>query len=160
MQRVKRETRHRPFNNYERAGQQAHNKPGKNETCKEQELTETGLELPSSGPASGRLLRLQLLNKIFRTAAASDQVSLWALVQPIRELRQIRTSAPGHLPQLKTPLTSLFFLLLRPWVVLIKTDVNFPGCCRPSGGPTSQHWSRNKDRVGRSEPPPLGSCHN
>ena len=67
MQRVKRETRHRPCNNYERAGQQAHNKPGKNEACKKQELTWKGLELPGSGPAApGHLLRLQLVNEIFR----------------------------------------------------------------------------------------------
>jgi len=56
------------------------------------------------------------------------------------------------LPQLKTPLTSLFFLLLRPWAVMIKTDINFSctAAAHPPG-PLLQHWNRVKDRAGESQ---------
>jgi len=41
--------------------------------------------------------------------------------------RQIRTSAPGQQPRLKTPLTSLFFAASVGGAVMIKTDIKFSG---------------------------------
>jgi len=70
---------------------------------------------------------LQLLNENFRTTAAPALAPPWALLQPIQQPRQIRTSAPGQQPRLKTPLTSLFFTASVGEAVKIKTDVNFPG---------------------------------
>ena len=54
--------------------------------------------------------------------------------------RQIRTSAPGHLSRLKTPLTSLFFAASVSGAVMIKTDINFSGIFpgHPPGPPVQK----------------------
>ncbi len=59
---------------------------------------------------------------------------------------------PWEVATIKKPLTSLFLSLLRPWVVLIKTDVNFSGTA--AAHPPDQllqHWNRDKDRAGESQ---------
>jgi len=62
--------------------------------------------------------------------------------------RQIRTSAPGHLPRLKTPLTSLFFCCFG-WPG--SNDKNrcqfFWHFSRTSAGPTGAEMEQDKDKA-------------
>jgi len=63
---------------------------------------------------------------------------------------EIARFPPWAVKKIEKAFNHALLLLLRPWVVLIKTDIHFPGCCRPSAGPTSAALEQTKDRAGRA----------